>query len=261
MNKTIFSLLFLIFSLVSTAKSDPIWGKTGHRVVAAIAEQYLDSTTKQEIQKLLNNQSLALVSTFADEIKFDKRYDKFKPWHYLNMPLDANYQASSKNPKGDLVVGINYCKQKISNANTSHDDKSFYLKLLIHLIGDMHQPFHLGLKSDRGGNDIEVNWRGKKTNMHSVWDSKMIDDFGMSYSELERNRSLLEPNEITQIQRGDILDWVAQTHQITKLVYHDIENDDNLGSAYSFKYLDVARKQMQIAGIRLAKVLNELFKG
>jgi len=252
-------LILIIFSLNAFANTNPIWGKTGHRVVGAIAEKHLDSTAKQHVKMLLNQQSLALVSTFADEIKFDDRYDQFKPWHYLNMPLDAEYETSKKNPEGDLVVGINYCKTVLADKQATNEHKLFYLKFLIHLIGDLHQPFHLGLKSDRGGNDIKVKWFGRQTNMHSVWDSKMINSYLMSYSELAENTHHLSPSEINDIKKGDVLDWVDETHELTKILYADVNKGDSLGSAYLFKYLDVAQRQMQKAGIRLAKILNELF--
>ncbi len=258
-SKPVILLLFISFFYVSHANTNPTWGKTGHRVVGAIAEQYLDKDTKKQINFLLGHQSLALTATYADEIKFDHSYDQFKPWHYLNMPLDSTYEAADKNPEGDLFTGINYCKQVLTDDKASQTDKTFYLKMLIHLIGDLHQPMHLGLKEDRGGNDLEVKWSNRDTNMHSVWDSKMIDSYDMSYSELSDNAFFLSKAEIEDLQKGDILDWIAETHKLTNDVYQNVKEGDHLKSEYSFKYLDVARLQMQKAGIRLAKVLNDIF--
>lgn len=148
--KYLTALIFLIsFNTVMFGPTNPIWGKTGHRVVGAIADDYLKSSTKRALKKILDQESLALVSTFADEIKSDERFDKFKPWHYINMPLDSNYKASNKNPEGDLVTGIAYCKSVIKDPSSSKADKAFYLRILIHLIGDLHQPLHIGLKTDR----------------------------------------------------------------------------------------------------------------
>ena len=152
-------ILFISFNYLSFGNTDPIWGQTGHRVVGAIADNYLKPSTKRALKKLLDHESLALVSTYADEIKSDDRYDKFKPWHYVNMPFDSTYEASEKNPEGDLVTGIAYCKSIITDDTSSKKDKAFYLRMLIHLIGDLHQPMHIGLKTDRGGNDILVEWK------------------------------------------------------------------------------------------------------
>jgi len=257
--KSIVLALIITCSFLSTyANTQPTWGKTGHRVVGAIADTYLKNSTKRKIKKLLSHESLALVATFPDEIKYDKRYDQFKTWHYLNMGLDETYEGSEKNPKGDLVTGINYCKQVLSDDNATLDDRAFYLKMLIHLIGDLHQPMHLGLIEDRGGNDFDVQWFYKDSNMHKVWDSQMVDGFDMSYSELADNSPYLTDDQVKAIEKGTVLDWIAETHLLTKDVYASAEKDENLRNAYAFKYLIIARKQMQKAGIRLAEVLNEI---
>lgn len=258
MKYSLLLLLLLISNFSLKASTPPIWGQMGHRVVGAVADDYLKGHTKRQLKKLLNHQSLAAVSTFADEIKTDKRYDEFKAWHYLNMPLDGTYDASEKNPEGDLVTGIAYCKSVISDKNTSDDDKAFYLKLLIHLIGDLHQPFHIGLKEDRGGNDFHVQWQSRESNMHKVWDTQMIESYGMSYSELAQNLDYLTKTEIKAIQNGTISDWISETHQLTKAVYASAEKGENLRNAYSYQYFDIARQQLQKAGIRLAVILNEI---
>jgi len=254
----ILTLLILSTSMQAEAETPPVWGKTGHRVVGAIADDYLKASTKRKLKKLLNHNSLALVSTFADEIKSDKRYDKFKTWHYINMPLDATYETSEKNSDGDLATGISYCKQMITDNNASDDDKVFYLKLLIHLIGDLHQPFHIGLKEDRGGNDFDVQWQFKDSNMHKIWDTQMIESYGMSFSELADNADCITKDEIKAIKQGTELDWIAETHQLTKTVYTSAKKGENLRNSYSNIYLPIARQQMQKAGIRLAQVLNDI---
>lgn len=253
-------LLILTFGIVlQTLKADPIWGPTGHRVVGAIANTHLKKSTKRQIAKLLNHQSLAFGSTFADEIKSDPRYDKFYTWHYINMPFDSTYEVSEKNPAGDLVTGIEFCKNIITDKDAADEDKAFYLKLLIHLIGDLHQPMHIGLEEDRGGNDFKVQWQFRDTNLHSVWDSKMIDAYGMSYTELTANADYLTKEEIKAIQAGTVIDWVNETQQLTKKVYASVKEGDNLRNAYSDQNFGIVRAQLQKAGIRLAKTLNELF--
>lgn len=250
-------LVFLSFSTKSIALDD--WGKTGHRTVGKIAERHLTKKTKRHLKKLLNGGSLALYSTYADEIKSDKRYNEFYTWHYINMPLDSNYQSSAKHPDGDLVSGINYCMTIIKDEKSSDDDKAFYLKLLVHLIGDLHQPMHIGLSEDRGGNDFKVSWFGKDTNLHSVWDTKMIEDYNMSYSELASNSEMLSKQEVKTLQSGSAIDWINETHDITKQVYKSVSKGENLKYAYSYKYMGLVRQQLQKGGIRLAKVLNSLF--
>lgn len=254
----LFTFLFILL-LPTTSMATDDWGRTGHRTVGKIAENHLTSKTKRHLKKLLDGGSLALYSTFADEIKSDKRYNQFYTWHYINMPLDKDYQSSEKNPDGDLVSGINYCIAIIKDEASTDDDKAFYLKLLVHLIGDLHQPMHIGLSEDRGGNDFKVNWFGDETNLHSVWDTKMIEDYNMSYSELASNSEMLSKQEVKALQSGSVVDWVNETHQLTKEVYASVSSEENLRYAYSYKYMGLVRQQLQKGGIRLAKVLNTLF--
>lgn len=251
--------LIIINLLFQPLYASPMWGKTGHRVVGEIADHYLTGRAKRQIAKLLNHQSSAFVSTYGDEIKSDSRYKEFYAWHFVNMTFDQTYQESTKNEKGDLVTGIAYCKKIITDKNSSDDDKAFYLKMLIHLIGDLHQPLHVGLEEDKGGNDIKVQWQFKDTNLHSVWDSKMIDDFGMSYTELAGNAKYLTKEEVKNIQEGTVEDWIHESQQVAKTIYASVNAGDNLRNDYMYLHFDTVRSQLQKGGIRLAKVLNELF--
>ena len=260
MNNSFKSLLFIILLFPLIVFSNTIdWGKTGHRTVGKIAEKHLSNKTKRHLKKLLNGGSLALYATYADEIKSDKRYNEFYTWHYINMSFKDNYQNSTKNQEGDLVSGINFCVNIIKDEASTLEDKTFYLKLLVHLIGDLHQPMHIGLSEDRGGNDFKVSWFGNETNLHSVWDTKMIEDYNMSYSELASNSKSLSKNQIKAIQAGSVVDWVNQTHELTKKVYKSTAIGKNLKYSYSYKNMDLVRTQLQNAGLRLAKVLNDLF--
>lgn len=254
------SILFIaLYLLPSSIYANDDWGQTGHRVVGKIAERHLKGKTKRALNKLLDGGSLALYSTFADEIKSDDRYREFYTWHYINMPFDATYESSKKNPKGDLATGISYCITIIKDKNSSDEDKSFYLKLLIHLIGDLHQPMHIGLEEDRGGNDFDVLWFDEETNLHSVWDTKMIENYNMSYSELADNLQILTKKEVTVIQEGTVVDWINETHLLTKHVYKGTQKGANLKYKYSYAFLDMVKNQLLKGGIRLAKVLNDLF--
>ena len=250
-------IALFIFSL--NANSSLKWSDTGHRTVGKIAETYLKSSTKRKIKKLLKGKTLAFASTFADEIKSDKRYNDFYTWHYINMPLDSNYEDSVKSPTGDLATGIAYCKKIIQDKNSNDADKAFYLKLLIHFIGDLHQPMHVGLEEDRGGNDFKLQWFYKDTNLHRVWDKEMINSFNMSYIELAENADVLSKDQVKAIQKGTVIDWINETHVLTNNIYDTVKEGDNLRYRYSYDHLKTVRSQLQIAGIRLAKVLNELF--
>ncbi|WP_282135637.1 S1/P1 nuclease [Seonamhaeicola maritimus] len=256
--KHFFALLICcLINFKVSAKPD--WGSTGHRVVGEIATKYLKPKTKRAIKKLLGRESLALVSTFADEIKSDRRYNEFYSWHFINMPLDAKYDPAKRHPDGDLVSGIEQCINIIKSETSSDEDKAFYLRMLIHLVGDLHQPMHVGLEEDKGGNDFKVQWFYEDSNLHRVWDTEMIDTYGMTYTELADNARFISKKDIKELQKGTVIDWVNETHELTKIVYGSIKKGDNLRYSYSYNHFDTVRSQLQIAGIRLAKVLNDLF--
>ena len=259
MKKTLCFFIAILMGFLTVEASNPNWGATGHRTIGKIADANLKGKTKRKISEILDGQSLALVSTFGDDIKSDRRYNEFYTWHYVNMPFDVNYQDSEKNPEGDLVTAIEKCKAVILDDTASKEDKAFYLKLLVHFIGDLHQPMHVGRKEDKGGNTIQVQWFGSGTNLHSVWDSKMIDSFDMSYTELASNTSEISKEQVAELQKGTIVDWVNDTHIYAKKVYGSAETGENLRYDYMYQYFSLTQSQLQKGGIRLAKVLNELF--
>lgn len=260
MTKLISLFFVLIFSFnISHATHLPEWGPTGHRTIGQIAQKHLNKKTKKAIEKVLHGESLALVSTYGDEIKSDNRYKKFNTWHYVNFPFDSEYENSVKNSKGDIIVGIDYCIGVLKDDNSSEQDKYFYLKLLVHLIGDLHQPLHVGRAEDRGGNDIKVKWFYKSSNLHRVWDSDMIESWNMSYTELALNSKKISNQQLNSIAQGDVMDWVNESQKLAKKVYKSAKSGDKLGYNYSYEHFSMVRDQIQKGGIRLAKILNEIY--
>ncbi|WP_019039547.1 S1/P1 nuclease [Psychroflexus tropicus] len=252
-----FILALLLLSQTLLASDD--WGQNGHRTVGETAERFLKRSVKNKIDKILNGQSIADASTYADEIKSDRSYDKYKPWHYANIPFDQSYAEADKNPEGDVVFGIEECIRQLKSNSLSKKEEGFYLKMLIHLVGDMHQPLHFGLKEDKGANDFKVKWFRQSTNMHSVWDTKMIESYNMSYSELSDNLPEMSKSELKSIKSGTLLDWVEEVRDLTRDVYNSAEQDENLSYRYMYDWFDVAKIQMKKAGIRLAVILNDIY--
>lgn len=249
-------VFFLTATLFATEEH---WGKTGHRATGEIAASYLTNHAKKEIHKILDGASLAMVSTFGDEIKSDSRYRKYSPWHYANIPFDKTYEEIEKSERGDLISGIRKCIAVLKNKNSTKKERVFYLKLLVHFMGDLHQPLHLGLESDKGGNDFQVRWFGKGTNLHRVWDSEMINFYRMSYSELAENQAELSPSALQKIRSGGILDWVKESQALVEEIYGSVNEGDKLGYNYMYKWYPVVREQLQKGGVRLALILNEIY--
>lgn len=235
------------------------WGKTGHRTTGKIAEKYLSKKAKKALEKLLDGESLALVSTYADEIKSDTLYRSYASWHYVNIPFDKTYDTHPKNERGDIIRGIEHCIATIKNPDVTNEARVFNVKLLVHLIGDLHQPLHAGLKEDKGGNDFQVRWFRDGTNLHSVWDTKMIEHYNMSYTELAETMPKLSKNEVRRMQEGTTIDWMEESRTITKELYQSTKPGDALGYRYMYNYFATVRDCLQKGGVRLAGVLNELF--
>jgi hypothetical protein len=256
----IFITLLLIFSVfTASASHDPKWGPTGHRTIGEVAQKHLNHKALKKVEKILRGHGLAFVSTYGDEIKSDNRYKKFSAWHYVNYPFGIKYRNSQKSTSGDVVIGIEKCIDVLRDKHATTKDQEFYLKLLVHLVGDMHQPMHAGLAEDKGGNDFQVRWFNKGTNLHRLWDSDMIDHYKMSYTEIASN-FVEKPKEwIIAKQKGSPADWIDEVHILAEMVYNSAVIGEKLGYRYSYLHFNTAREQMYLAGIRLAKILNDIY--
>ena len=157
------------------------WGPMGHDVVAAIAEQHLTKKAKKNIDKLLGGKSIVYYASWMDNIQnspyWKNGYNKTKTWHYANVDEGFTYQTMQKNKDGDVVSGLEFLTGELTNRYDELTDsmRVDYLKMIVHMVGDLHCPMHAGRLSDRGGNKTKVKWFGQQTNIHSVWDSKMIE--------------------------------------------------------------------------------------
>ena len=254
--RIIFTYLFIFLFTTGAFAYD--WGKTGHRATGAVAEKYLSKKAKKAINKILDGESLALVSTYADDIKSDKAYRSYGPWHYVNVPFDKTYDTHTKNEKGDVIQGIDNCIAVLKSETATKEEKAFHLKLLVHLIGDLHQPLHTGIGEDKGGNDFQVRWYNDGTNLHRVWDSQMIESYGMSYSELADNMPSLSKEQHKVMASGTHREWMADSRILVKDIYANTEKGEKLGYRYMYDYFSTLKGQLQKGGVRLAALLNEI---
>ncbi len=254
------TILLVFLSVQLSFGNDNIWSKTGHRTTGEVAQRNLTGKARRAINKLLDGRSLALVSTFGDDIKADRDFKEFSPWHYVNFPDDKKYTDVEPSEHGDLVMGIQKCISIVKNKNSSKADKVFYLKLLVHLIGDLHQPMHVGRLEDKGGNDIQLQWFNKGSNLHKVWDANMINGYGMSYTELAESLPKLSKEQKRKIQEGDVYDWVEESQDLANKIYGSVEAGEKLYFRYGYVWWATVENQLQKGGLRLAKVLNDIFE-
>ena len=239
------------------------WGVLGHRIVGQIADSYLTKHTKKEIFKILGNESVAMSSNWPDFIKSDPSYKYLDNWHYINLKSGLsetelkNYLATDT--VTDAYTKINWLSAQLKNNDLEQDKKVLYLRLLIHIVGDIHQPLHIGRLEDRGGNSIKVNWFKDAVNIHTVWDSKLIDFQQLSYTEYATSINYSTKAQRNEWQAEPVREWIWQSYQHAEKIYADIKPDDNLSYNYNFKFINVVNQQLLKGGIHLAGLLNEIF--
>lgn len=233
------------------------WGPTGHRVTGMVAEKYLSRKARAALQKILDGQSLAMASTWMDEIRSDSTYDYMTDWHWVTIPEGQTYEEAAKNPNGDIIQTIQRIIGKLQTGTLTGKQEAEFVKILIHLTGDLHQPLHVGAHDDRGGNDIHVMWFGTSSNLHRVWDSDMIDDTKLSYTEFALSLPTPSQEQIRNWQRAPVHDWARESQSYNDQVYR--YGNKKLGYAYSYVNLPVVRHRLLQAGIRLAGILNEIY--
>lgn len=241
------------------------WGTTGHRVIAQIAEKNIKSSTKKKIDKLLNGYPMAYWANWADFIKSDTtgQWKHTHIWHFVNAPgalSKENYIDHIKNiSQENSYSEISKLEAILKNKNSSDDEKRIALYFLVHLVGDAHQPMHAGREEDLGGNKISVTWFRSPTNIHSVWDSKIVDNEGYSYTEYADILNTIGKEKKQELQAGSLDDWMFDTYVLANDIYANIKAGDELSYGYSYKYKYVMELQLQRAGLRLAKILDDVF--
>jgi nuclease S1 len=212
--------------------------------------------------------TLADVSTWADQIRVQR--PETAPWHYVNIPVHpapaepSGYVATRDCPNEACVVAkIEQFERVLADRQASERERLEALKYLIHFIGDMHQPLHASNNNDRGGNDVTVTFMGRQTNLHAVWDSGIVepavkgDERGYAM-QLTRN---ITQAEFTQWSQGNPVSWANEAHDVaTSLVYGELQHAGALPGSYEAQALPVVNEQLERAGVRLAKVLNDCLR-
>lgn len=249
-------MAFICLSLIGVKAL--AWGQTGHRVIGKVAETHLNKKAKKAIEDLLGHETLATVSTYMDEIRSDDRFDHTHPWHYTTIPEGETYESCEKSSKGELVEAIGRMKGILLSEESSAEEKREALKFIVHLVGDLHQPLHVGNGTDRGGNDVKLEFFYEPSNLHRIWDSGMIDAKQYSYTELARVVNHPSKSDLEEWQKGTPADWATEAMQYRDQVY-DYGNKDYVSYEYMYQNWDLVQQQLQKGGVRLAAMLNEIF--
>lgn len=246
----------LAASSVLAAPAAMAWGPTGHRAVGRIAERHLTPQAARAVADLLGPDTLAYAATWADEIRSEPDWAKAETWHWVTIADGTTYAASPKNPTGDVLEAIARFEAVLADRNAPKNDRAQALKWLTHLIGDLHQPLHVGQGDDRGGNEVVVLWFGEPTNLHSVWDEKLIASSQLSFSELAESVDHPTPEELRAWQAGSAVDWARESMELRGSCY--ALGDRRLSYRYVHDHWPTVERRIAQAGVRLAGMLNRL---
>jgi S1/P1 endonuclease family protein len=256
--KKIFIAVFFILGIAEVSA----WGVTGHRVVAEIAENHLTNRAKRKLKKLIGKQKLAYWANWPDNVRNSPEWKNTSTWHYVNIPPQETkeqfIEQLKNNNKPNIYTAIQNVKGIIVDKNTPDADREIYLRFLVHFLGDMMQPMHTGREEDLGGNLIKIQFFKKDTNLHSLWDSGLIDNTKYSYTEYARVLDVKSKEEINQIQSGSLEDWLYESHQAANQLYASVKPGENYSYDYQQQYNALLERQLLHAGLRLAKILNEV---
>jgi hypothetical protein len=252
------------------------WGREGHRLTALVAEQYLTPEAKAQIEKLLradsrSRETLADIAPWADTYRMD--HPETERWHYVDIPSAAATfdrmrdcpvsKTDPKSPWRDCVTDrILYFEGRLGDTSLSLEQRAIALKFVVHLIGDIHQPFH-ALGDDRGGNGIAVAFLGSSIcdadncNLHAVWDTSMIEQQRLSEQKYtDKLLQEIKDNHWERMDGGEPTTWANISHHYA--VDALVPNGALLTQEYVAEESKIVDAQLALAGLRIARVLNRI---
>ena len=250
-------LIVLSLAISSTAFG---WGQKGHDVTAAIAEQHLTRKAAKRIHRILDGQSPIYWSNWMDNASHTPQYAVTKTWHYLNIEGGQSFDEARRIPEGDVLSAVTQIVDRLKAGGLSPQEEAVDLKMLIHLVGDMHCPMHLGHLSDLGGNRHAVSFFGQPTNLHSVWDTDLPEaGHRWSYSEWVEQLDRLPKSTRRELSSGSPADWARETHTVCTKVYDATPVGSEISYDYVARFTPTVEQQLLKAGLRLARLLNEIY--
>lgn len=245
--KTIF--VFLLQSCLSLTAMG--WGREGHIMTADIAKEHMSKAAKDSLKFYLGDMTIEQASTWMDEIKKDSTLDYLKPLHYINIEEGQSYDPKST---GNIISELNKVIAELKDrSHHSKQEIAFDLRVLIHLVGDLHQPLHVGYGVDRGGNSVKFTVDGDSSNLHRVWDTEIIRREHITTDGLSL---AINKEDKAQAKNIDIIEWMNESRAHLKEVY---DFHGNIDRKYLSKNSKLVEKQLILGGLRLATLLDSLF--
>lgn len=249
--------LFVIILMLSMPRMGFAWGKTGHGLVAEIAFNLLDEKTKAIVKEYLGKMTIEEAASWMDDERGNSYYNFMRTWHYIDMDKGEEYKPSKeRNILSVLHSAINELKN-YKSGELSKKEIRFRIFLIFHLVGDIHQPLHTGYSIDKGGNTIIVNSPFVSGNLHSVWDTQILEYKKINIDTCMNYYKSMSPKDIADYQNINEMKWMNQSRSYLDRVYA-FENN-YLDQKYIDNNIEIIKKQLTIGGIRLASVLKSIF--
>ena len=249
--------------LLVVNKEVSAWGVLGHRVTGGIADTYLNTRARAKLKQLLGTESLAMATNWADFIKSDRKYDYISPWHYINISSGKSreqvMQLLNTDTSTNLFTKISFIVRELKSSRISKEQHVFFLKLLLHFVGDAHQPMHMGRPEDRGGNGIKLYWFGEPTNLHRLWDEQLVEFQQLSYTEHVAAINFPTPAQKQKWQKQPLTEWIYESYQVAQKLYTEVRPEERLSWNYNYYHVDLMNEQLLKGGIRLAALLNDIY--
>ncbi len=255
-NKFFIAFLFLGLSFLLSA-----YDAVGHRIVADIAYNNLTKTAQTQLDKILGKHGIVYAATWPDDIKSDKSYAYSYQWHYQNLKdsmstSDLKHLLSNPKSEGNhLFYAIDTLGIRLKKDRNDVEA----LKFLIHFIGDLHQPMHLGRVEDLGGNKVQTKWFGKGINLHSLWDGYLIEGRQMSYTEFSEYLQDHFADRNAEFKKCSLLQSVEASYAVRNLIY-GYDTSDTSSYHYSYYFNPKLDEMLYRGGIQLANILNAIYK-
>jgi len=243
------------------------WGPEGHNLVARLAAARLTPVAAAKVSEILGQgNTLASVSSWADSVR--RARAESAPWHYIDIPINKPHLDMERDcAKGDCVIAkIEDFEKVLGNPAVTPVQRKEALMFLVHFVGDMHQPLHCSDNKDKGGNDVRLEFFGRQSNLHSVWDSGLLGRMGTEdalFATLNRD---LTPKRTRKFEKGTVEDWADQIHKAGqkttygKLPKASAGTPPKIDAHYEHEADELIRVELEKGGARLAKVLNTTLK-
>lgn len=254
------AVIFTVAILASSVDAFS-WGQKGHDVTCAIARQHLTRKAARQIDKIFEGRSIVYWSSWMDTASHTPEYAYTRTWHYKNIDADETYDTALPNENGDVVRAINAQIEALKSGRLDKMETQIALRMLVHLVGDVHCPMHMAHRSDAGGNRWQVQYFGQGTNLHSIWDSGVLESSRKwTYSEWAKEVDICDKKTAASIAKGTADDWGRETYSITMQIYDRTPVGSKLSYDYVSEWSPVVEQQLLKGGIRLAAVLNDIFR-